>query len=70
VLKNRLTFREKNEIKKLKLHKKDFIHLLVTHTSIVYFDKFLSSHENKYINTKCFATNFGKLCIFGKLVRF
>jgi hypothetical protein len=57
VLKNRITFREKNERIKLKLYKKGFIHLLVTHTSIVYFDKLLSSHESNYINTKCFATN-------------
>jgi len=69
-LKIRITFRRKNERIKLKLYKKGFIHLLVTHTSIVYFDKLLSSHENKYINTKCFATNFKKLCIFGKLVKF
>lgn len=66
MLKNRITFREENERIKLKLYKKGFIRLLVTHTSIVYFDKYLDSHENKYINTKCFATNLKKLCIFGK----
>jgi len=41
-LKIRLTFRVKIENIKLKYCDKDIINLLVTHTNIVYFDKYNS----------------------------
>lgn len=44
-LKNRLTFRVETENIKLKYCDKDFINLLVTHTNIVYFDKYYFFHK-------------------------